>query len=72
MPRMTSKGQVTIPKEIRLKLGVGPGGELSFEWDGEGVRVRTVKRSKTLRRWKGSLKFGKGVDLFVDDLRGKA
>ena len=28
--RITSKGQVTIPKDIREKLGVGPGGEVRF------------------------------------------
>jgi AbrB family looped-hinge helix DNA binding protein len=28
--RVTSKGQVTIPKEIRDKLGIGPGSEVEF------------------------------------------
>jgi AbrB family looped-hinge helix DNA binding protein len=29
--RMTSKGQVTVPKEFREILGVGPGSEIGFE-----------------------------------------
>lgn len=28
--RVTTKGQVTIPQEIRHKLGVGPGTEVEF------------------------------------------
>ena len=31
MPRMTSKGQVTIPKNIRQVLGVKPGDHVEFE-----------------------------------------
>jgi AbrB family looped-hinge helix DNA binding protein len=34
MTRMTSKGQVTIPKEIRDKLGIGPGDEVGFREEG--------------------------------------
>ena len=29
--RVTSKGQVTIPKEIRERLGVHPGEDVGFE-----------------------------------------
>ncbi len=32
--RMTSKGQVTIPKKVREKLGVGPGDEIGFREEG--------------------------------------
>jgi AbrB family looped-hinge helix DNA binding protein len=31
MPRVTTKGQVTIPKEIREELGIEPGDEVVFE-----------------------------------------
>ena len=34
--RITSKGQVTIPKAVRDKLGVGPGSNVGFEEDGAG------------------------------------
>lgn len=38
---VTSKGQVTIPKEIRRALGVGAGDRLDFELEADGsVRVR--------------------------------
>jgi AbrB family looped-hinge helix DNA binding protein len=35
--RMTSKGQVTIPKHIREKLGVGPGDDIGFREEGQAV-----------------------------------
>jgi len=35
--RITSKGQVTIPKHIREKLGVQPGDEIGFPEAGQAV-----------------------------------
>jgi AbrB family looped-hinge helix DNA binding protein len=34
MTRVTSKGQVTIPKEIRDRMGIGPGDEVGFQEEG--------------------------------------
>ena len=39
---ITSKGQVTIPKDIRESLGIEPGGQVGFEID-EGGEVRLSK-----------------------------
>lgn len=33
--RVTTKGQVTIPKEVRDKLGIEPGDEVGFREEGE-------------------------------------
>lgn len=38
--RITVKGQVTIPIEIREKLGLLPNTEVEFEIDREAVRIR--------------------------------
>ena len=35
--RMTSKGQVTIPKHIRERLNLAHGDEVNFKMDGEKV-----------------------------------
>lgn len=43
--RVTSKGQVTIPKEIRDKLGIGPGSEVEFRPSEGGVRLVAVNQN---------------------------
>ena len=48
--RITSKGQVTIPQEIREKLGLLPETDVEFEIDGNAVRIR--KASAGHRRGK--------------------
>lgn len=40
MPRVTTKGQVTIPKEIRDALGIEPGDEIVFEPTDSGYELR--------------------------------
>lgn len=39
MPRVSSKGQVTIPKEIREELGIEPGDEIAFERVDSGYKL---------------------------------
>lgn len=40
--RVTTQGQISIPAEVRKKLGIGPGSTL--EWDEDGDRI-VVRRS---------------------------
>lgn len=44
--RITSKGQVTIPAEIRAKLGLLPETEVEFDIVGDSVRMRKGKGGK--------------------------
>ena len=44
--RITTKGQVTIPVEIREKAGLLPNTEVEFELDAKGVRLRRTKAPK--------------------------
>ena len=37
--RVTSKGQVTIPQNVRDALGIRPGSDVVFELDGSGARL---------------------------------
>ena len=41
--RITSKGQVTIPIEIRRHLGLVPESEVVFEIEGNTARLRKVE-----------------------------
>jgi len=43
--RITRKGQVTIPKEIREEYGLEEGDELRWERTEEGITVRKATRS---------------------------
>lgn len=40
--RINSKGQVTIPKRLRLRLGLLPNTEVVFEEADDGVLIRPV------------------------------
>lgn len=58
--RVTSKGQVTIPRSVRQRLGIFPQSEVEFVVDGNTVVLRAV-----------SEKNSRGKRL-VDSLRGRA
>ena len=42
---MTQKGQVTIPAEIRARLGLKPRDRVRFELDGDEVKLRPARSS---------------------------
>lgn len=42
--KVTAQGQISVPAEIRRKLGIGPGSVLEWEQDGERVVVRRAGR----------------------------
>ena len=44
--RVTEKGQVTIPKDIRDRLKIGPGSEVDFVADERGARLIVVSGGK--------------------------
>ena len=58
----TSKGQVTIPQEVRNQLGLLPHTEVEFEVAGDHARIRKARRTegsgvrgqKALRALRGS------------------
>ncbi|HKL28414.1 MAG TPA: AbrB/MazE/SpoVT family DNA-binding domain-containing protein [Natrialbaceae archaeon] len=43
--RITRKGQVTIPKELREEFGLEAGDELRWEKTEDGIRVRKATQS---------------------------
>lgn len=42
--KVTAQGQISVPAEIRRKLGIGPGSVLEWEEEGEKVVVRKAGR----------------------------
>ena len=54
--RITTKGQVTIPQEIRDELGLLPNTEVTFDIvDGEARIRKATRKSKRLSRGDGVL-----------------
>jgi AbrB family looped-hinge helix DNA binding protein len=58
---VTSKGQVTIPKEIRTLMNIKPKDKVDFVLDGDKVLLKHVKTLKDFRgsvtpKGKGNLK----------------
>ena len=70
---VTTKGQVTIPKELRDQFGIEPGSLVDFVAGADGIRLRKVidrtKRSAVLGCLKKELA-GRSVNDLLDDLRG--
>ncbi|MBI4317796.1 MAG: AbrB/MazE/SpoVT family DNA-binding domain-containing protein [Chloroflexi bacterium] len=56
MSTMTSKGQVTVPKEIRDALGIGPGSEVEFGLEQGRVILRKRVPAKVFQKWEGYLR----------------
>ena len=42
--RITAKAQTTIPRAVRLALGIGPGDEVAYEIDGDKVIMKRARR----------------------------
>jgi AbrB family looped-hinge helix DNA binding protein len=42
--KVTSQGQVSVPADVRRKLGLGPGSILEWEEDGGKIVVRRASR----------------------------
>jgi AbrB family looped-hinge helix DNA binding protein len=60
--RITSKGQVTIPQNIREEMGLLPDTEVEFVVDGSAVRIVKVEPAKGESRGRR----------LIRQLRGKA
>jgi AbrB family looped-hinge helix DNA binding protein len=75
--RITSKGQVTIPQDIRERAGLVPGTEVEFHYDGKAVLVRKSKFKRGARgeeivrrlRGKGTVKMT--TDEIIRLMRGE-
>lgn len=72
MPRLTTKNQVTIPKDVREKLGVGPGDDVEFVASDGVVEVRRSTPRRSFHDYLGYLKHlrGRRTDEIMDELRG--
>jgi AbrB family looped-hinge helix DNA binding protein len=72
---VTRKGQVTIPKQVRELLGIGPGSVIDFERgeDGRVVLVKVEKKARPNRfaRLRGHAGKGLSTDEIMAMTRGE-
>ena len=51
--KITSKGQITVPSQVRQALGVTTGDRLAFEPDEGGMRVTPIRTESPFERYRG-------------------
>ena len=74
--KVTSNGRITIPKDVRDKLALGPGDEVTFTEGSGGWYIRKETHEKLgdspFTPWVGYLKHLKGQDPdeLVEEMRG--
>lgn len=66
--KISSKGQITLPKEVRDLLDVHTGSVVVFEKEDDKV---IIKPARTLQEFKGILK-GRQKSVDIDQVREKA
>ncbi len=75
--RITAKGQVTIPADIREKAGLMPNTDVDFEFDGQAVRIvpsrdpgRTSRGARIVARLRGTGDVAMSTDEIMALTRG--
>jgi antitoxin PrlF len=67
--KVTEKGQVTIPKDLRDALGIGAGTEVEFERRKDTIVVRKGDRNPTRGRRLAERLKGRGdVEMTTDEI----
>ena len=75
--KLTSKGQVTIPRALREQFGLNPNTEVTFEAAAEGVLIKAAVASRRkrfatwLRKARGSATGGMTTDEIMRLTRGE-
>ncbi len=71
--RLTSKGQITIPKALRERLGLHPGDAMEFIEVEGGLRVQKQHSGSPFARYRGYLchLHGQDPDTLLETMRGQ-
>ena len=67
---VSEKGQVTIPKSLRDRLGIEPGQELDFSEERGRLIASKVRDRRPIDEVYGILAVPDGTDAMLDELRG--
>lgn len=66
--KVTSKGQITIPKNVREKLGLETGAGVAFEEKGGVFYIKKSLTKSPFDKWKGKLQT-QGQEIRPDNQR---
>lgn len=70
---ISSKGQVTVPKDVRDRLGLRAGTVVEFEITDAGVLLRKGHKGiRPVDRVRGILGRSRSTDALLDEMRGAA
>ena len=68
---VSEKGQVTIPKAVRTKLGLRAGTVIEFEAERGRLIGRKAVERDVVDEVYGSLKLSESVDEYIERVRGR-
>ena len=73
MPRITSKGQITIPLEIRNRFGFMPGMEIDIIVEDNKALIVKSRQENRFLKWlgRGETCGQQIIDHTIDQLRGR-
>ena len=69
---VAERGQVTIPKALRDRLGIGPRTVLDFHEEGGRLIAQKTTPRDPVAAVQGCLKLNRSVDRFIAEIRGDA
>ena len=69
---VSEKGQITIPKAVRTRLGIKPGQVLDVHEEGGRVVMSKLVPADRVERVFGILKLERDTDRVIEALRGPA
>jgi len=74
--KVTSKGQITLPRDVRRRLGVRPGDKVRFDELGIDICIRPVKDDDPFEKYSGIGNPGipsgrKGILRYFRKMRGR-
>lgn len=68
--RVTERGQITIPKRLRERLGIRPGQVMEFEAEDGRLVATKADELDPVSAVYGILGTGRSTDEYIDEIRG--
>jgi AbrB family looped-hinge helix DNA binding protein len=74
--KVTSKGQITIPLEVRKRLGIRQGDQVEFDTAKPEIVIRPVRTAANpFRKWRGAVGGFPGgkdeINAWIREMRGR-